>query len=46
MGVKASAFYRNIELMCKVGVSIQIKNVRKMGKWKKVCIFANRITNN
>ena len=27
-------------------VRILIKNVRKEGKWKKVCIFANRITNN
>jgi hypothetical protein len=27
-------------------VRILIKNVRKMGKLKKVCIFANRITKN
>ena len=27
-------------------VRILIKKVRKMEKWKKVCIFANRITNN
>jgi len=42
--VKASAFCRLLGLCEMSGVRILIKKVRKMEKWKKVCIFANRIT--
>ena len=38
-------WYFKMVLIC-LGIRILIKKVRKMGKLKKVCIFANRITKN